>query len=136
MVIPIYIQAGITGFESPALEYKTLGLSLDDLLITNPNATFIGLANGHSMRNKGIYSGDILIVDRIKKVKNGAVIVANFNGDFICKELDIVNKQLLSASDDYPPVNISATDNFQIEGVVPFSIRMHDKNARILSCMP
>ena len=30
-VIPIYIEAGISGFESPAAEYKELGLSLDKL---------------------------------------------------------------------------------------------------------
>jgi len=32
-VIPIFAEAGITGFESPAAEYKELGLSLDKLLI-------------------------------------------------------------------------------------------------------
>ena len=40
-VIPIYAEAGISGFESPAAEYKELGLSLDQLIIKNPNATFI-----------------------------------------------------------------------------------------------
>lgn len=47
-VIPIYIEAGISGFESPAAEYKELGLSLDQLLIRHPNATFIGQASGQS----------------------------------------------------------------------------------------
>ncbi len=42
-VIPIYIDAGITGFESPAAEYKELGISIDELIIKHPNATFIGL---------------------------------------------------------------------------------------------
>ena len=28
-VIPIFAEAGISGFESPAAEYKQLGLSLD-----------------------------------------------------------------------------------------------------------
>jgi hypothetical protein len=40
-VIPIYAEAGISGFESPAAEYKELGLSLDQLIIKHPNATFI-----------------------------------------------------------------------------------------------
>ena len=43
-VIPVYIEAGISGFESPAAEYKELGLSLDELLIAHADATFIGLA--------------------------------------------------------------------------------------------
>lgn len=37
-VIPIYAEAGIAGFESPAAEYKELGLSLDQLIIKYPNA--------------------------------------------------------------------------------------------------
>ncbi|ODR83757.1 hypothetical protein ABT47_23660 [Shewanella xiamenensis] len=40
-VIPIPAHAGITGFESPAVEYTQLGLSLDELLITHPNASFL-----------------------------------------------------------------------------------------------
>lgn len=59
-VIPIKAQAGIVGFESPASEYKGLGLSLEQLIINNPNATFIGLASGESMQSVGIFDGDLL----------------------------------------------------------------------------
>ncbi len=48
-VLPIYVEAGISGFESPAAEYKELNLSLEELLLQHPNATFFGLANGRSM---------------------------------------------------------------------------------------
>ena len=54
-VIPIAAQAGITGFESPAAEYSQLPLSLDELLIEHPNATFIGRASANSMRDVGIF---------------------------------------------------------------------------------
>jgi DNA polymerase V len=80
-VLPIYIDAGITGFESPSAEYREMELSLDELLIKNPHATFIGVANGHSMEGKGIYDGDLLIVDRAKPIKHLDVIVANYNGN-------------------------------------------------------
>ena len=77
-VIPIYIEAGISGFESPAAEYKELGLSLDQLLIRHPNATFIGQASGQSMQGVGIFDGDLLIVDRSLTARNGDVVVANY----------------------------------------------------------
>ncbi|CCQ09836.1 Error-prone repair protein UmuD [Pseudoalteromonas luteoviolacea B = ATCC 29581] len=134
-VIPIYIEAGITGFESPAAEYKELGLSLDDLLIQHPNATFIGVANGESMRNVGIFDGDLLIVDRAEATKHGDIIVANFNGNFVCKILDKKRKELLSASPDYKAVAISEADVFQIEGVVTRSIRLHRKTKELLTCL-
>ena len=40
-VIPLAAQAGIAGFESPAAEYKQLGLDLDELLIEHPTATLL-----------------------------------------------------------------------------------------------
>ena len=124
-VIPIYIEAGITGFESPAAEYKELGLSLDSLLIRYPNATFIGLASGDSMQGVGIFDRDLLIVDRSLTALDGDVIVCNYNGNFTCKILDERNNQLISASGEYRPIQINCEDIFQREGVVTYSIRGH-----------
>ena len=130
-VIPIY--CGITGFESPAAEYQEMGLSLDELLIKSPSASFVGLARGTSMEKVGIYSGDLLIVDRSIDVKNGSIIVANFNGEFVCKVLDKKNNRLLSASDEHKPVYITESDIFQLEGVVQVSIRKHDEDFNLLA---
>jgi len=130
-VIPIFAEAGITGFESPAAEYKELGLSLDQLLIKHPNATFIGRASGESMQGVGIFNGDLLIVDRSLTAKNGDIIVANYNGCFVCKVLDKTHAQLVSASNQYAPVNITPEDEFQLEGIVTHSIRLHPKAPKI-----
>jgi len=124
-VIPILASCGLTGFESPAAEYKELGLSLDQLLIANPNATFIGQASGDSMQDVGIFEGDLLLVDRSENVADGNVIIANFNGEFICKLFDKKNMMLLSASKNHQPIKITAEDHIQVEGVVTRSIRMH-----------
>lgn len=134
-VIPIKAQAGITGFESPASEYKELGLSLDQLIINHPNATFVGLASGDSMQGVGIFDGDILIVDRSVEPSHYDVIVANFNNEFVCKIIDITTKRLLSASHMYPPVAISEADTFQLEGVVISAVRLFKKNLELGKCM-
>lgn len=135
-VIPIYIEAGVCGFESPAAQYKELGLSLDQLLIKHPDATFIGIASGESMQGVGIFDGDLLLVDRAEVVKNGDVIVANLNGLFVCKLLDKHNAQLLSASPKYPAVQLRQSDEFQLEGVVTRSIRLHRSSKELLACTP
>ncbi|TMO62480.1 LexA family protein [Pseudoalteromonas aurantia] len=134
-VIPIKAQAGITGFESPASEYKELGLSLDQLLVKHPNATFIGLASGDSMQGVGIFDGDVLVVDRAVAPQQNDVIVANYNNEFVCKLLDIQHRILRSASPIYAPVNIGDCDNFQLEGVVVGSVRMHRNNSELFKCM-
>ena len=123
--IPITASAGITGFESPASDYLQLPLSLDALLIEHPSATFIGKAYGHSMQGVGIFSGDVLIVDRHATAKDADVIVANLNGEFICKIINIKERLLLSANKQYKTIPISENDQFTIEGVVIRSIRCH-----------
>ncbi|PKH02024.1 peptidase [Psychromonas sp. MB-3u-54] len=133
--IPIYASAGITGFESPASDYLQLPLSLDALLIEHPSATFIGRADGHSMQGIGIFNGDILIVDRQVQVKNHDVIVANLNGEFICKILDTQRRLLLSANKNNQDVQITQDDQFTIEGVVIRSIRCHRQSHLLASTL-
>ena len=124
-VIPISASAGITGFESPASEYSQLAFDLDELLIEHPSSTFIGRASGDSMQGVGIFDGDLLIVDRFVTVSNHDVIVANLNGEFVCKLLDTQRRLLVSANESIQPVPINDFDTFSIEGVVIRSIRCH-----------
>ncbi|WP_133406745.1 LexA family protein [Parashewanella tropica] len=124
-IIPIFAQAGITGFESPAAEYSQLALSLDELLIEHPSATFIGRASGDSMQGVGIFDNDILIVDRHVNRRHMDIVVANLNGEFVCKIYDANRKQLLSANEQYQAVRINEYDDFSIEGVIIRSIRCH-----------
>ncbi|WP_338365425.1 S24 family peptidase [uncultured Pseudoalteromonas sp.] len=135
-VVPVYIEAGICGFESPAAQYAELGVSLDELLIKHPDATFIGIASGNSMQEVGIFEGDLLVVDRAEHADNGDVIVANLNGLFVCKLLDKTNARLLSASPLHKPVQLTPADEFQLEGVVTLSIRMHRSSPELLKCTP
>jgi DNA polymerase V len=123
--IPIAAQAGISGFESPAAQYKESGLDLDSLLIQHPSATYIGLAQGESMTGVGIFDNDLLIVSRAETVRKGDVVVANLNGEFVCKIIDPDKRLLISASDKNSPHYVTADDVFEIEGVVISSIRLH-----------
>ena len=61
---PTSMSCSLTSWESPAAEYVELGVSLDSILVNTPNATYLAYANGDSMENVGIYSGDLLVIDR------------------------------------------------------------------------
>ncbi len=124
-VIPVRAQAGISGFESPAAEYRQLGLDLDELLIEHPSATFIGQAQGDSMTGVGIFDGDLLIVDRAASTTSLDVVVANLNGGFVCKLFDRKAMVLLSPGQDLQPYVLSEGDIFEEEGIVVRSVRMH-----------
>lgn len=125
--IPITAKAGIVGFESPSANYVELGLSLDDLLIDKPAATFFALVDGTSMTGAGIHNGDILIVSRAEPITHLAIIVGTLNGEFVCKRLDRQNACLLSENPNSKPYFITDDDEFGVEGVVISSIRLHRK---------
>ena len=76
-----------------------------------------------------------LVVDRAEQADNGDVIVANLNGLFVCKLLDKANARLLSASPLHKPVQLTPADEFQLEGVVTLSVRMHRQTPELLKCM-
>ncbi|QWV06172.1 S24 family peptidase [Pseudoalteromonas shioyasakiensis] len=97
------------------------------LIEKNKDATFYGVASGRSMEGVGIFDGDLLIIDRSVDVKQGDVIVAAYNGVFVCKIADLKNNLLLSASEEYPPVKVTKHDEYLFEGVVISSVRMHRK---------
>ena len=77
------------------------------------------------MRQKGIFDGDLMIIDRAKTPVTGSVVIAALNGDMVCKILDKEGRRLLAANDRYAPIVISEELDCIIEGVVVHSIRYH-----------
>ena len=115
------------GFPSPAEDFTELSISLDKHLIQNPAATFMAYANGNSMVRAGIYHGDILIIDRSLDARDGDIIIAVLHGEFTVKQLSIIDNTffLIPQNPQYSPVEISGDMDFEIWGVVIYSIRKH-----------
>ena len=131
-IITTRAQCGMTGFESPATEYKELGLNLTSYLIQHPEATYLCFAEGDSMTGDGIFSGDLLIISEAVEVKNGDIIVATLNGDFVCKKIDTKNQRLLSSGKGFSNYQIREGEEFLVKGVVISSVRMHSKFTKSL----
>ena len=115
------------GFPSPAEDFSELSISLDKHLIQNPAATFMAYANGTSMLHAGIHHGDILIIDRSLNARDGDIIIAILHGEFTVKQLSIVKDTffLISRNPRYAPLKISDDMDFEIWGVVTYSICKH-----------
>ena len=72
----------ITGFPSPAQGYDNKTIDLNAVLITHPSATvFMQIESSH-YRNMGIYDGDLLIIDRAKKITPNSLVVYESDGHF------------------------------------------------------
>ena len=76
------------GFPSPADDFVSFDLNLHDYLVNNPISTFCIRVTGDSMINIGIFSGDILIIDRSINPINNHIILAVLDGEFLLKRLN------------------------------------------------
>jgi DNA polymerase V len=81
------------GFSTPIYDAMEAGLNLHQLLVTNPPATFFMRAS-MDFAESGIFEGDVLIVDRSLTPKNGSVVIAIAEGEFILKKMGIREKSL------------------------------------------
>jgi SOS regulatory protein LexA len=72
------IQAG---FPSPAEEELGDTIDLNELLIKNPEATYVLKAQGNSMMGAGIFDGDMVLVKRTSTAKEGDIVIARIDGD-------------------------------------------------------
>lgn len=129
---PLFLSKVSCGFPSPAEDYIEKNISLDDLLILHPAATFFLRAQGDSMTGAGIFSGDILIVDKSIEPTNNHIVVAVLNGDLLVKRLKIEgNKAYLCAENkSYSSIPFDEDLNSQIWGVVTNVIHSLMKNNR------
>ena len=116
------------GFPSPAEDYLNESLDFNRDLIKHPEATFYGRVQGDSMIGAGICDGDIAVIDRSIEAEHGNVVVAYINNEFTVKFLDLTHKregyiELKPANDAFQPIRIDDNDNFEVWGVVIWTIK-------------
>ena len=116
------------GFPSPAEDYLHESLDFNRDLIRHPEATFYGRVDGDSMEDASICEGDIAVIDRSVDPQDGDVVVGYVNGEFTIKFLDLTHKnegyiELRPANKNYQPIRINENDNFEVWGVVVWTIK-------------
>jgi DNA polymerase V len=124
MSCPTYTSTISAGFPSPADDYIENNLDLNAMVVKHPAATFYVRVEGDSMKDAGIQSGDLLVVDRAVEAVDGKIIVAILNGEFTVKRISIKGKriQLVPENPLYSPIEIAEGSDFQVWGVVTYVI--------------
>jgi len=118
--MPLVSASVQAGFPSPADDYIDRTLDLNELLVDHPAATFFIRVSGDSMKDAGIYHGNILIVDRAETPKSGNIIIAALDGELTVKRLlkDSTGLYLVPENPQYKAIRVSEESNFEIWGVV------------------
>ena len=102
-----------------------LTIDLNRELIKHKDSTFFAKVKGDSMKNAGIFDGDLLIIDKSLEPQDGKIAICQIDGDFtvkrIKKENDVV--WLIAENEDYKPIKVTEENELMIWGIVIHSIK-------------
>lgn len=121
-----FAESGIqAGFPSPAEDYITESLDLNQLLVRHPAATFYGRVWGDSMIDEGIGPGDIIIIDRSLEPANGDLALCCVDGEFTLKRVRFERDRvwLIPANEMFDPILVTPEQEFEVWGVVTYTIK-------------
>ncbi|NTV92213.1 MAG: translesion error-prone DNA polymerase V autoproteolytic subunit [Chlorobiaceae bacterium] len=120
-----YAETGVAaGFPSPADDAMELGLDLNKALIRHPEATFYARVKGSSMVEANLREGDILVIDKSLRPKNGDIAICFLDGEFTVKRIsqDKSGLSLMPANDAFQPIRITEENDFLVWGIVTYII--------------
>ncbi len=125
--VPVMGPSLCAGFPSPADDFVENALELPRWLVPNPPATFLWRIAGDSMRDAGIFDGDLACVDRSLKPAHGSVVVAAVDGEMSIKRMVVEGNRARLAFDnaELPVYALEELAEAAIWGVVRFTIRWH-----------
>ncbi|MBF5039368.1 translesion error-prone DNA polymerase V autoproteolytic subunit [Methylophilus sp. 13] len=120
------VRAGQSRFASAAQDYEMKELDLNELLVTDPPATFVVQVDNDcdSMIDAGILPGSKLVVNRAlgPKAKSSNIVIAIVDGEFVVKRLykrlKIVRLLSENKAKAYPPIEFTEGQELVIWGVV------------------
>lgn len=126
--LPLFSSLVAAGFPSPAADHIEKHISLDELFQVRAPHVYLVKVEGDSMQGAGIFSGDMVVVDRSVYAEHGDIVIASINCEPVCKRLHMRDGVVILKSENpkYPPRHILEGDDLLIWGVVKYSVRDHD----------
>jgi DNA polymerase V len=123
--LPFYDVGIQAGFPSPADDFIELSIDINKEYIKNRDFTFFAKVKGHSMKNVGIFDGDLLIIDKSIEPQDNKIAICQVDGDFTVKRIKIDNDTvwLIAENEAYDPIKVTSDNELMIWGIVVASIK-------------
>ena len=118
--LKLYSHKVVAGFPSPADDNIEQTIDLNEHFIRKPETSFLVRVQGDSMKDAGIYNGDMLVVDKGLEPKDKNIVIAALDGELTVKRLSIksTGTWLMPENDDYDPILIREGSELVVWGVV------------------
>ncbi|QJD70000.1 transcriptional repressor LexA [Xanthomonas campestris pv. badrii] len=90
-----------------------------DRVFFSPSPDYLLKVQGDSMRDEGIFNGDLIGVHRTRDARSGQIVVARIDEEITVKLLKIGKDRirLLPRNPDYAPIEVQPDQDFAIEGL-------------------
>ncbi|TCT24416.1 transcriptional repressor LexA [Thermomonas haemolytica] len=90
-----------------------------DRALFSPRPDYLLKVKGDSMRDEGIFDGDLIGVHRTSEARNGQVVIARIDDEITVKLLKLGQGKirLLPRNPDYAPIEVKPGQDFAIEGL-------------------
>lgn len=125
--VPLFGPSVCAGFPSPADDYIEAEIQIARELVQHPAATFVWTVAGESMKDAGIFDGDLLVVDRALEPIHDDVVVAVVDGTLSVKRfLKRGDRARLTFENaEFPDFNVADAADVEIWGVVTWNLHPH-----------
>lgn len=109
----------------PTRQQSGQPVNLQALLVPRPQATVLLRVSGSSMREAGIFPGDLLVVDRSLRPRCGQIVVAQLADGFTLKRLvrSGGGLALQPANPAFPVLSLQPGSELRVWGVALHAIR-------------
>jgi len=123
--LPLFDTGISAGFPSPADDFIELSIDLNKHIIKHKDTTFFAKVKGHSMKNVGIFDGDLLVIDKSLEPQDGRIAICQIDGEFTIKRIKKEENifWLIAENEDYKPIKVTPENDFVIWGIVINSIK-------------
>ena len=90
-----------------------------DRVFFSPAPDYLLKVKGDSMRDEGIFDGDLIGVHRTRDARSGQIVVARVDDEITVKLLKVTADRirLLPRNPDYAPIEVRPGQEFEIEGL-------------------
>ncbi len=90
-----------------------------DRVLFSPKPDYLLKVKGDSMRDEGIFDGDLIGVHRTRDARSGQIVVARIDNEITVKLLKMGagRIRLMPRNPDYAPIEVSSDQDFAIEGL-------------------
>lgn len=114
------------GFPSPAADYAGDKIDINKELIRHPETSFYARIQGDSMRDAGIFDGDLAVIDRSLLPHDGDYVAACVDGEFTLKEYREDKESgtvlLIPHNPAFETIRVTDANSLIIWGVITYTI--------------